>query len=365
MYIHTHLPFKHRFLMKRLGQFEVIDEVPRIDVILNPDVMMDTSNERALLATAVKIRAEVNSELARLKSLGEVSKHELKVLHIPNNAHRRSSYSGNGGNIFRAPTSVPHGRAVSSTSLQSPATSVIVTSSSVPPPQPPPPAAAVSPVVGAPTKIKKGKPGKVQSQIILPTSGKIKNTGRAGTKRKRGDGDPNAPKKPSNAFFWFCQEKRASLQEKFRGEGTSGQHDLTKALAKLWSETGTEDKKVCDLTSGGELCVYDENKTLNKRALPDKVGFVPNFILWNRMKDYIAIHSRVVYHSPIQGFSGMKARVIDYKFLFFSLPPSLFVQQYYHRYTTDKARYDKEMENYSLMKQAQPVAMQPKLDQGT
>lgn len=66
----------------------------------------------------------------------------------------------------------------------------------------------------------------------------------AATKRRKGEIDPNAPKKPSNAFFWFCQARRASLQEKFRGEGVTGQHDLTKALAKLWGETNTEEKKV-------------------------------------------------------------------------------------------------------------------------
>ena len=64
------------------------------------------------------------------------------------------------------------------------------------------------------------------------------------SKRKKANVDPSAPKKPSNAFFWFCQEYRPGLQERFRGEGVAGQHDLTKILAKLWSETSQEDKKV-------------------------------------------------------------------------------------------------------------------------
>ena len=71
------------------------------------------------------------------------------------------------------------------------------------------------------------------------------NTAQKGsTKKRKGDVDPNAPKKPSNAFFWFCQDKRAALQEQVKVEGLGGQHDLTKALARLWSETKTEDKKV-------------------------------------------------------------------------------------------------------------------------
>ena len=73
---------------------------------------------------------------------------------------------------------------------------------------------------------------------------------RKGSKRRRGDIDPNAPKKPSNAFFWFCQDKRAALQEQVKIEGLGGQHDLTKALARLWSETKTEDKKVCSSPCG-------------------------------------------------------------------------------------------------------------------
>jgi len=69
--------------------------------------------------------------------------------------------------------------------------------------------------------------------------------GSGSSKRRKGDSDPNAPKKPSNAFFWFCQAKRADLQEQFKREVSTGQHDLTKALAKLWSETSLVDKKVC------------------------------------------------------------------------------------------------------------------------
>lgn len=70
-----------------------------------------------------------------------------------------------------------------------------------------------------------------------------KGKGGGGGRKKRGDGNSNAPKKPSNAFFWFCQEHRGSLQDQFRGEGVAGQHDLTKILAKLWSEATAEDKK--------------------------------------------------------------------------------------------------------------------------
>lgn len=70
-----------------------------------------------------------------------------------------------------------------------------------------------------------------------------KSTARSSNRRKK-DTDSNAPKKPSNAFFWFCQEQRGSLEEQFRGEGVAGQHSLTKILAQKWGETSADDKKV-------------------------------------------------------------------------------------------------------------------------
>ena len=57
--------------------------------------------------------------------------------------------------------------------------------------------------------------------------------------------DPNAPKKPANAFFWFCQEKRSEVQDRLAREGNVGHHDLTKVLSKMWGELANADKKVC------------------------------------------------------------------------------------------------------------------------
>ena len=56
--------------------------------------------------------------------------------------------------------------------------------------------------------------------------------------------DPNAPKKPANAFFWFCQEKRSEVQDRLAREGNVGHHDLTKVLSKMWGEVPNSDKKV-------------------------------------------------------------------------------------------------------------------------
>ena len=56
--------------------------------------------------------------------------------------------------------------------------------------------------------------------------------------------DPNAPKKPSNAFFWFCQDKRSEVQDMLAREGNAGHHDLAKVLSKMWGEATASDKKV-------------------------------------------------------------------------------------------------------------------------
>ena len=219
-------------MIKRLEQFEVLDEVSK-NTPLNQDIVSDPDDEKVLLATAVKIRAELDSELARLNGSSTISdeSHNLNVAH-----HSGGSVSPHGTEAMRSTPSYCH---VAITPLQSPIASVIVTPTSLVP--------ASIPVIGN-TKPKKSKNPRANTQSSN-SSEKQKGRGSGSSKRKKADADPNAPKKPSNAFFWFCQDKRASLQEKFRGEGMSGQHDLTKALAKLWSETGTDDKKVCDVPS--------------------------------------------------------------------------------------------------------------------
>lgn len=86
-----------------------------------------------------------------------------------------------------------------------------------------------------------------QKRTTKTTAGGRAKRESGSTRKRKSDVDPLAPKKPSNAFFWFCQEYRPGLQEHFKGEGMAGQHDLTKILAKLWSETKMEDRKVYTL----------------------------------------------------------------------------------------------------------------------
>ena len=219
----------YSFLIKRLEQFEVLDEVPASRMTLYQD-SCQVEDEKALLVAAIRIQGQLDAELARLKAHAP-SDHDSKRLHPPP-SHTSGTTSPVSSHTHNPAPS--HSR-VTTTPLQSPIASVIVTPSSLVPASVPP---ATKPTVSTKKKTTKGRGGLGERQ---------KATGHRGggtAKRKRPDADPNAPKKPSNAFFWFCQEKRAPLQEQFRGEGMSGQHDLTKALARLWSETASEEKKV-------------------------------------------------------------------------------------------------------------------------
>jgi hypothetical protein len=53
--------------------------------------------------------------------------------------------------------------------------------------------------------------------------------------------DPNAPKRPANAFFFFCQMERANFKEANQDASLS---DLTKLLGQKWKSLTTEQKKV-------------------------------------------------------------------------------------------------------------------------
>lgn len=71
------------------------------------------------------------------------------------------------------------------------------------------------------------------------------------SKRKSGrsDKDPNAPKRPSNPFFQFCQEQRQILMEQINSELKPGdiepsKQELTRQLAIKWKSLSGSDKQV-------------------------------------------------------------------------------------------------------------------------
>jgi len=67
---------------------------------------------------------------------------------------------------------------------------------------------------------------------------------RKGTKRKGTKADPNAPKRPANPFFQFCQEQRPRVMERLAGEPEPSKQELTRQLATTWKSLSSEDKKV-------------------------------------------------------------------------------------------------------------------------
>lgn len=71
------------------------------------------------------------------------------------------------------------------------------------------------------------------------------------TKRKsvKTEKDPNAPKRPSNPFFQFCQEQRPILMEELNsnlkpGEVEPSKQELTRQLALRWKTLSVNDKRV-------------------------------------------------------------------------------------------------------------------------
>ncbi|CAG2059881.1 unnamed protein product [Timema podura] len=66
---------------------------------------------------------------------------------------------------------------------------------------------------------------------------------------EKAEKDPNAPKRPANPFFQFCQEQRPIVMERLGSESKTGEQDackieLTKQLASQWKTLTPEDKKV-------------------------------------------------------------------------------------------------------------------------
>jgi len=58
--------------------------------------------------------------------------------------------------------------------------------------------------------------------------------------------DPNAPKKPANAFLMFCTTQRTTVQEEYLKEHKEemAHHELTKTLAQQWNALVPEEKRI-------------------------------------------------------------------------------------------------------------------------
>lgn len=60
------------------------------------------------------------------------------------------------------------------------------------------------------------------------------------------DKDPNAPKRPPNAFFLFCQEQRPIAMQKLAAfsQNEPNKQELTRHLALLWRNLPPDEKQV-------------------------------------------------------------------------------------------------------------------------
>ncbi|XP_034942236.1 non-histone protein 10 [Chelonus insularis] len=85
------------------------------------------------------------------------------------------------------------------------------------------------------------KPEKVSKSGQVAKDDKVN---KKGTKRKGAKADPNAPKRPANPFFQFCQEQRPRVMERLAGEPEPSKQELTRQLATTWKSLSSEDKKV-------------------------------------------------------------------------------------------------------------------------
>ena len=232
--------------MKRLAQFEVV-EFPKTRRghgrhRRSPDSLSEFDDTLPL--TAARVRGELEaSKAARAVPSSLSSAMNSMGMHVDT---RALSGSVSVPPPLLGPFSndlMGSGQSPMTTSLRPSSTSVtlVPVASTIPVAMTTASAAPLSSVSGSVSQTQVGGRGK---KLTKKEGGAAQ---RGSSKKRKGDVDPNAPKKPSNAFFWFCQDKRAALQEQVKVEGLGGQHDLTKALARLWSETKTEDKKVCTL----------------------------------------------------------------------------------------------------------------------
>ena len=109
-------------------------------------------------------------------------------------------------------------------------------------------------------------PKSVHSSVFLydvtsPDSPSAKKSKNRSAPKLEKDKDPNAPKKPANAFFMFCQQQRNVMQDDQK-DPNIGHHELTKSLAKEWNNLATTDKKACIAEcnlSGFEHCANKKN----------------------------------------------------------------------------------------------------------
>ncbi|KAK7494942.1 hypothetical protein BaRGS_00013821 [Batillaria attramentaria] len=82
--------------------------------------------------------------------------------------------------------------------------------------------------------------------VAASVTGNSSSKGKKVKTEKDRERDPNAPKKPANAFLMFSQQRRSVIQEEYLKEHKEeiAHHELTRRLAQQWNNLSQDDKKL-------------------------------------------------------------------------------------------------------------------------
>lgn len=76
--------------------------------------------------------------------------------------------------------------------------------------------------------------------------------------------DPNAPKKPSGAYIFFCNDKRAEVK---KANPEYGVAESGRELGAMWKAATDEDKQVCTIPRS-VLTVLPETRSIQLTTSP-------------------------------------------------------------------------------------------------
>ncbi|BET01504.1 TCF3 (E2A) fusion partner (in childhood Leukemia) [Nesidiocoris tenuis] len=130
-----------------------------------------------------------------------------------------------------------------------------------------------------PLPLKLADPSKdvgVQSSKLSPPKGSVKSpnldkSGKkksSGVRRKGHKADKNAPKRPANPYFQFCQEQRNTAIEEMVsvGQVDPSKVEVTKHLANKWNALTQDSKKI----------YYDKYEKSKERYATDMQVYIQN-----------------------------------------------------------------------------------------
>ncbi|GFR79367.1 TCF3 fusion partner-like protein [Elysia marginata] len=86
----------------------------------------------------------------------------------------------------------------------------------------------------------------IQPLLQAHGMGNPDSAGKSKKAKQEKEKDPNAPKKPANAFLMFCTTQRTTVQEEYFKEHKEeiAHHELTKSLAHQWNALVPEEKRI-------------------------------------------------------------------------------------------------------------------------